>query len=175
MFLGSIGAAHNKESLVRLGVTHILTVASGFPPKHPDDFTYCLVDVADRPEEGLSRHFDRCLKFIAQALLDKGKVLVHCFAGKSRSVTICAAYAMATEGTTLTETMTRIRSVRPVAGPNSGFMRQLRDFEEELTQARGKGRLLGRVQIAAAAAAAADSATADDAVAKEGESGEVKK
>jgi protein-tyrosine phosphatase len=41
-----------------------------------------------------ARHFERCLKFIAQALLDGGRVLVHCFAGKSRSATVCAAYAM---------------------------------------------------------------------------------
>ena len=59
-----------------------------------------LVDVADDiPSEPLHRHFDRCLKFIARALLDGGRVLVHCFAGKSRSSTVAAAYAdMATEG-----------------------------------------------------------------------------
>lgn len=50
VYLGSIGAAHSKEVLQQLGVTHILTVAAGFAPKHPDDFTYCLVDVMDRPE-----------------------------------------------------------------------------------------------------------------------------
>lgn len=33
-----------------------------------------------------------------------------------------------------------------------GFMRQLRDFERELGEARAQGRLLGRVQINAAAA-----------------------
>jgi hypothetical protein len=41
--------------LRRRGVTHVLTVAAGFAPKHPNDFTYCLVDVADRPEESLNR------------------------------------------------------------------------------------------------------------------------
>lgn len=118
VYLGSIGAAHNKEVLQRLNITHVLTVASGFAPKHPDDFTYCVVNVADRPEETLSRHFERALKFIARALLDGGKVLVHCFAGKSRSATICAAYVMATEGTNLEETMRRIKTARPVADPN---------------------------------------------------------
>ena len=58
--------------------------------------------------------------------------------------------------------MSRIRYARPVAGPNEGFMRQLRDFEEELACARRQGRLLGRVQINAAAAAAAAAAAHDD-------------
>jgi len=158
VFLGSVGAAHNKEGLRRCGVTHVLTVAASLAPKHPADFTYCLVDVADRPEEPINHHFERCLKFIAQALLDGGKVLVHCFAGKSRSATICAAYAMATEGTGLRETMARIQHARPIAGPNEGFMNQLRDFEQELVQARQKGRLLGRVQLNAAAATSAAAA-----------------
>lgn len=68
--------------------------------------------------ESLNRHFERCLKFIARALLDGGRVLVHCFAGKSRSATVCAAYAMVTEGTTLSETMARIQAARPIAAPN---------------------------------------------------------
>ena len=105
MYLGSIGAAHNKASLEAAGITHVLTVAGGLAPRFPDEYTYCLVDVADSPSEPLHRHFDRCLKFIARALLDGGRVLVHCFAGKSRSSTVVAAYAMATEGTTLKDTM----------------------------------------------------------------------
>ena len=100
VFLGSIGAAHNREVLQRLNITHVLTVAGGFEPKFPSEFTYECVDVKDVPEERLCVHFDRCLKFIAKCLLDGGRVLVHCFAGKSRSATICAAYVMATEGWT---------------------------------------------------------------------------
>lgn len=165
MYLGSIGAAHNKASLEAAGITHVLTVAGGFAPRFPDDYTYCLVDVADSPSEPLHRHFDRCLKFIARALLDGGRVLVHCFAGKSRSSTVVAAYAMATEGTTLKDTMDLITAARPVASPNEGFMRQLRDFEVELGEARRNGRLLGRIQVNAANARNALAQSAVDAAA----------
>lgn len=153
VFLGSIGAAHNKEGLKELGVTHILTVAGGFKPLHPDDFNYCLVDVADRPDENLQRYFDKCLKFIAECILSGGKVLVHCFAGKSRSATICAAYMMATEGVSLDEALEHIRGARPIINPNSGFVAQLRKFEAELETMRQSGRVLGRRQLADIAAA----------------------
>ena len=170
MYLGSVGAAHDKSALDAAGITHVLTVAGGFPPKFPDDYVYCVVDVADAPSEGeaLRAHFDTCLKFIARALLDGGRVLVHCFAGRSRSTTIVAAYAMATEGTTLKDTMARIHDARPCAAPNEGFMRQLRLFEVELGEARKEGRLLGRIQVDAArcrdalAEAAVDAAAAGE-------------
>ena len=38
LFLGSIGAAMSKEVLSNLGITHILTCASGIKPMFPDEF-----------------------------------------------------------------------------------------------------------------------------------------
>ena len=35
LFLGSIGAAFNKESLMRHGITHILTCADKIQPRYP--------------------------------------------------------------------------------------------------------------------------------------------
>lgn len=156
VFLGSIGAAHNREVLQRLNITHVLTVAGGFEPKFPSEFKYECVDVKDVPEERLCVHFDRCLKFIAKCLLDGGRVLVHCFAGKSRSATICAAYVMATEGWTLEQALKAIGDARPAAAPNHGFMTQLASFERELVKARTEGRLLGRVQLDARRAASSE-------------------
>lgn len=153
--------------LERLGITHILTVAGGFEPKFPELFVYECVDVKDVPEERLCVHFDRCLKFIAKCLLDGGRVLVHCFAGKSRSATVCAAYVMATEGLSLEETLNAIGRKRPAASPNHGFMAQLASFERELNRARTEGRLLGRVQLDARRAA-----SCEELAVKSGEEGE---
>lgn len=44
LFLGSIGAANNKNALKSLNVTHILTVASSLPPAHPNDFVYKVIN-----------------------------------------------------------------------------------------------------------------------------------
>ena len=64
VFLGSVGAAHDKSSLDANGITHILTVAGGFPPKFPESYDYLVVDVADASCENLTSHFDACLKFM---------------------------------------------------------------------------------------------------------------
>ena len=50
--------------------------------------------MTDTPSEDLARHFDACFAFIDGALADGGAVLVHCFAGKSRSVTVLLAWLM---------------------------------------------------------------------------------
>lgn len=165
MFLGSVGAAHDRGALDSIGITHVMTVAGGFPPKFPDAYEYLVIDVADVASEDLDAHFEKCLRFIARALLDGGRVLVHCFAGRSRSSTVVAAYVMVTEGLSLAETMKLIKDARPCAAPNAGFERQLRSFERRLSDARAEGRLLGRKQLDAAnvgmnqlAAVAADAA-----------------
>ncbi|CAJ1941260.1 unnamed protein product [Sphenostylis stenocarpa] len=48
------------------------------------------------------------------------------------SVTIVVAYLMRTRGMSLFDAMQHVRSIRPEARPNEGFMCQLEDFEKSL-------------------------------------------
>ncbi|KAJ4834374.1 Dual specificity protein phosphatase 1 [Turnera subulata] len=131
LYLGSIGAANNKNLLKRMNVTHILTVASSLPPSYPNDFVYKVIAVADREETNLKQYFDECCNFIDEAKR-RGGVLVHCFVGRSRSVTIIVAYLMKTHGMTLTQALAHVKSKRPQASPNSGFISQLQQLENSL-------------------------------------------
>ncbi|KAI4345571.1 hypothetical protein L6164_012679 [Bauhinia variegata] len=132
LFLGSVGAATNKSALKALNITHILTVASTLAPAHPNDFVYKIIQVADRTDTNLREHFDECFHFIDEAKRLGGGVLVHCFVGRSRSVTIVVAYLMKTRRMTLTQALQHVKSIRPVAAPNPGFMSQLEAFEKSL-------------------------------------------
>ncbi|RXH70497.1 hypothetical protein DVH24_013243 [Malus domestica] len=105
LFLGSIGAANNKEELKNLNITHILTVANSLAPAYPNDFVYKVINdniplqidvmfifwcsfkieiVADRVCTDLKQHFDECIDYIDEAKRSGGGVLVHCFVGRSR-------------------------------------------------------------------------------------------
>ena len=55
----------------------------------------------DSPEAELSTHFDDCFAFMQEALAGGGGVLVHCFAGRSRSVTVLLAFLMRQQHLTL--------------------------------------------------------------------------
>ncbi|CAK9137179.1 unnamed protein product [Ilex paraguariensis] len=132
LYLGSLGAANNKSALKSLNITHILTVANSLAPAHPNDFTYKIVNVLDREDINISHYFDECFEFIDEAKRKGGGVLVHCFVGRSRSVTIIVAYLMKKHGMSLSEALEHVKSKRPVASPNSGFLLQLQNFEKSL-------------------------------------------
>ncbi|KAI3814830.1 hypothetical protein L1987_14476 [Smallanthus sonchifolius] len=135
LYLGSVGAANNKTLLKSLNITHILTVASSLPPSYPNDFTYKVVDVPDREEVNIAQFFDDCFGFINEAKRTGG-VLVHCFVGRSRSVTIVVAYLMKKHGMRSSEALNLVKSKRSVAAPNSGFILQLRNYEKYLPEKR---------------------------------------
>ncbi|KAL1198500.1 Dual specificity protein phosphatase 1 [Cardamine amara subsp. amara] len=132
LYLGSVAAACNKNVLKDYNVTHILTVASSLRPAHPDDFVYKVVRVVDKEDTNLERYFDECVDFIDEAKKQGGSVLVHCFVGKSRSVTIVVAYLMKKHGMSLNQALQHVKSKRPVANPNAGFIKQLQDLEKSM-------------------------------------------
>ncbi|CAN1280488.1 Dual specificity protein phosphatase 1B [Linum perenne] len=143
LFLGSITEANMKDALKRANVTHILTVAS-FLPSFPEHFQYKTVNipslsfalislaVMDREDTDIAQHFDECFNFIDEAKRLGGGVLVHCFMGVSRSVTIVVAYLMKKHYMTLSQALQHVRSRRPQANPNPGFISQLRKFQQTL-------------------------------------------
>ncbi|XP_078438874.1 dual specificity protein phosphatase 1-like [Wolffia australiana] len=132
LFLGSVGAAFNRDELKSLNVTHILTVAKSLKPAYPEDFVYRKVEVLDNPYTDLSRYFDACIEFIDKARREGGGVLVHCVAGRSRSVTVVAAYLMQKNRMSLFQVLDLIKSKRPQICPNPGFIRQLETLQRRL-------------------------------------------
>mmetsp|Transcript_2080 Transcript_2080/g.4793 ORF Transcript_2080/g.4793 Transcript_2080/m.4793 type:complete len:183 (-) Transcript_2080:34-582(-) len=141
LYLGSVGAAYNLSVLKSLNITHILTVCDCLPPKFPDQFNYKVVLAVDDPSERLCKHFRDCIEFIHQSIMSGGIVLVHCFAGVSRSATIVLAYLMRYNAMPLQKAMMLVRSKRSWINPNPGFMAQLRRFEGYLKEQRAQGLL----------------------------------
>ena len=120
LFLGNIKAASDFKELKRLGVTHVLQVASGIEPFFPNDFKYRVVSINDESSQSLIRHFPASIAFIKEGL-DKGGVLVHCHAGVSRSATIVIAYLMQEKHLSFESAFSYASKRRPVIFPNMGF------------------------------------------------------
>jgi atypical dual specificity phosphatase len=96
-------------------------VAAAFKPVYPHDFNYLVIPVLDMPFVNLACHFQEAIKYINSVLISGGTVLVHCFAGVSRSATIVIAYLMQELGMTMTDAMNFTRRRRPIVCPNFGF------------------------------------------------------
>ena len=88
ILLGDLVASANKFILNKYGITHILTVGSGLTPRHPAQYQYLHISEYDAPNANLRKHFDSCTELLDNAIKSGGKVLVHCYAGISRSATI---------------------------------------------------------------------------------------
>nr|XP_023658747.1 dual specificity protein phosphatase 13-like [Paramormyrops kingsleyae] len=93
------------------------------------------VQAADHPSFDLSPFFYPTAAFIQTALSQKGRVLVHCAMGVSRSATLVLAYLMIRERLPLLEAICTVKKHRHIC-PNSGFLEQLRHLDMVLEQER---------------------------------------
>lgn len=82
-------------------------------------------------------HVEQSNNFIKEALSEniegeapKNKVLVHCFAGKSRATTFLLCYLIKEKSINLKDGLDLVWKVRPIAAPNPGFMIQLKALEK---------------------------------------------
>ncbi|KAK3895325.1 hypothetical protein Pcinc_000954 [Petrolisthes cinctipes] len=127
LYLGNYDAACDLKTLKELHISHILTVANRPLPTSITSLqgiSTHFIKAFDLADSDLLSHFQEALDFIEDGLR-KGKVLVHCHWGISRSATLVTAYVMKKYTLTLEEALARVKSKRHVAFPNSGFMAQL--------------------------------------------------
>lgn len=130
-----VGDRDAVESLARqneAGITHIVTV-DNYPLKwiQESSYKYLYQQCLDMPDEDILSHFTEIFKFIDEVDSDKQeKVLIHCFAGMSRSATVAIGYLMYKNKVPLEVAMDILKKYRGNVKPNPGFMRQLELFEQ---------------------------------------------
>ncbi|CAB4316636.1 unnamed protein product [Prunus armeniaca] len=82
------------------------------------------VPLRDMDDENLLDYLDACVDFIDKGR-KKGSVLVHCFAGVSRSASIITAYLMRTEHLSQEDALGSLRQSCEFVCPNDGFLDQV--------------------------------------------------
>ncbi|CAO1432464.1 unnamed protein product, partial [Diamesa serratosioi] len=129
LFVGNYRDSKDLNQLQTHNITHILAIHDS--PKHLyPQIHYLCVKANDHPDQNLSQYFSVCNDFIHGARLRKDcNVLVHCLAGMSRSVTITVVYIMCISDLNWQDALRVVRVGRKIANPNSGFLIQLQDFE----------------------------------------------
>ncbi|NXS02539.1 DS13B phosphatase, partial [Oxylabes madagascariensis] len=146
LYVGDLYVARDKAQLSRMGISHVVNAAAGrfrinTGPKFYNDLPvdYYGVEAEDNPNFDLSIYFYPVAHYIRAALNSpRGKVLVHCAMGISRSATLVLAFLMICEGMSLTTAIQTVRSHRGIC-PNSGFLQQLRELDLQLGRATGRG------------------------------------
>ena len=133
IYLGGENSAINLEYLRENKIDRIALVAifcNPFFTLEKDGIDYLIVEVDDSPEENIAQHFDKISDFIDRS--PETNVLIHCASGISRSGASVIAYFMRKQGLSFEESWQFVRSKRPQVHPNSGFQRQLQEYEHIL-------------------------------------------
>lgn len=132
LYLGDINSVYDIKTLKKIGITHIISVISGFEPPYPNDFNYIVINALDNENTNLMEHFDKTNNFIDNAIHDRGKVLVHCQYGRSRSATIITAYIIKCFGMDINNCLNIIKNKRNIIKPNNNFLKQLKNYYQLL-------------------------------------------
>lgn len=130
LYIGDINDACNNILKQKLNITHILTVESRpLSLQMIDGANYHYVHLLDMEDCDLLSHLPSCIQFMQQGR-QHGAVLVHCFAGQSRSGAVVTAFLMKHLALSHEEALVFAKKMKPDIGPNHGFLSQLELFGE---------------------------------------------
>jgi hypothetical protein len=135
LYLGSLRSAQSPEVYEELRIGSVLTVGRGLLPKIMPGMSHFTLDVDDLPGSSIVDRFAPCFQFIDEAPKlkpDSPGVLVHCWAGMSRSATCVIAYLMQKYQWRLADAYAHTKMRREAIHPNDGFMEQLKAYDERL-------------------------------------------
>ncbi|KAA8540628.1 hypothetical protein F0562_024453 [Nyssa sinensis] len=136
LFIGGALAARSVYTLQHVGITHILCLCSNeigqSDSQYPELFEYKNFSIHDNEDTNISNIFEEAHDFIDRVEQKGGKVLVHCFEGRSRSATLVIAYLMLRKNFTLLQAWNSLKRVHRRAQPNDGFARILLDLDQKL-------------------------------------------
>lgn len=138
LYLSSAIGASFKENLQNLGITDILCIMEKVNMPYPEEFTYKALLLKDEDTEKITQYFYEVVEYIHHVLITPGKkLLVHCLAGQSRSVTFIIAYLMNHRKMSRDEALAFMRTKSPEVCPNDGFMTQLLEYQKRLLNCDG--------------------------------------
>ena len=134
LYVGNAFSVSSIETLKDNGITAVLNMAGPMALKRKtiqayrnNGIQYKRIDGLDEDDYPLlQKHWLEASDFITFTTKNGGKCVVHCVAGRNRSVLIVAAYYMLSKRTNVLETVQHVRKQRGnIALWNEGFQAQL--------------------------------------------------
>ena len=139
LYVGSFEAASNSEFFDEAKIGAVVNCTKNLANVFEEggSVAYRRVAVEDAHDEQLVDHVVDVSDWIGDHLVAGRNVLVHCLQGKSRSVTVCAAYLMLRDGCRLRAAYDRLVATRPSLSVNDGFASQLESLDRRLFGSAG--------------------------------------
>ncbi|KAI6214069.1 Protein-tyrosine-phosphatase [Aphelenchoides besseyi] len=135
VYLGNNATAKDQETLKKLNIHYVINVTQNLPNYFDNDpeMNYLRIPVDDNCHAyTLPDYFPIAIEFIDKARAENAAVLVHCLAGISRSVTVCLAYLIYDQRSTLDRAFDLLHKQNTSIAPNFQFMTELKHWEQEV-------------------------------------------
>ena len=134
LFVGGKSIAADRQLLLSIGITHVVNLVGDLCDNYfPADFVYQRWFLLDHAGEDIICILYPVMELIDHCRTSRGKVLIHCQQGVSRSCVLCIAYIMYSMQMDYDQAFQYVRQRRGICRPNVGFMAQLLAWHKRLT------------------------------------------
>ena len=134
IYVGNYKFALDADLLIKEGITHILNCGNGLKNFYENDhiFKYLYIPLYDSESQKLEKYLEKSNNFIKEGSENGNKILIHCGAGMSRSITLCLMYMIIVKKYKFSDAYKIVKEKRKCAVPNSGFRKLLEQKSYEL-------------------------------------------
>ena len=132
LLLGDAKISSDKELLKHYKVDSILNSALECRNYHTLTFIYKKIPVCDTPKTNIKFYFDDASNFLEENRKKGNIVYVHCYKGRSRSVSLIISYMIKYMNYSYESAFSHIKKLKTDVNPNYGFVEQLKKYKEEM-------------------------------------------
>tara|TARA_Y100000590_G_C15635642_1_gene982885 strand:+ start:891 stop:1517 length:627 start_codon:yes stop_codon:yes gene_type:complete len=136
IYVGSAYNASDWYSLQERGIQSIINVSDELTNYFDDCIDYMRINILDNDEAVFGDFFEKAYYFIDNCVANNKPLLIHCYMGSSRSVSIMVYYLMRKHNKKLVDALSLIRSKRGVVNLNKAFYKELSNAESKIIEYR---------------------------------------
>lgn len=133
IYLGSCIAASDIDFLKNKNIKYICNISDNIPNFFNDNIKYFNIKKKDNGKENLDKNeLDNSYHFILNSQKSKQNILIHCFVGRSRSVSILIYYLMNKYDLSIKESIYFLKSKRKWINPSIKFIKNINQVVNEI-------------------------------------------
>lgn len=132
LYLGNKKDSENLDLLKKHKIQAILNVSIECRNEFPHIFEYKKIPICDTIQTNIKFYFNDATNFLENCRQKGKNVLVHCYMGRSRSTSSIIAYFIRYKNLSYESAFLQIKTSKPDVQPNSGFICQLKEYENEV-------------------------------------------
>ena len=132
IYIGNVYDAYDIETLKKLNINNVISAVIGFDNIYNSDINHLSLTLIDNESQDIIRYFEISNHFIDNIVEKKEVLLIHCIAGRSRSVTLLLAYLIYKYKYSVDEALQLVKEKRDIIEPNANFIKQLHIYYDKL-------------------------------------------